>query len=579
MTGEQAEPVPFEAHVQLLRHFLERRAEIVERILQVAVAQQKVGGSPQARGSLARQLEAGFFASAAPEQLRLRGQLEHAHRSRGFTPRNMPDVHNDLVDPAEMLIRALNFWRLSPWVGRHDRARFAQTLFNLYLLRSLELLSMRVCDAGPGSASQRLTAVQALLEELWTSAPADQPALVKDARWLIPIAQSPTTDELAPYFEAAERVAASLPAEDRLQIMSATVVLAGGHLRSQLRHYEMQGTPLESREVVLKSRRSNALDFAMTVQGLATLLASYGAAVERGDGERRLALAAVICQGISADPELFVNRIELLGPYSMIQHLFVAIDRDGRAAYTPTGRRHVGLLHEYATLMARLAPQLHADCAGLRPVPGAYSPLGVLYGFSSNITEHLAMKTLLRDPPPPFSLEDAFTHGDARKLEWVGGWRRLPHVQPEVQQLFEYPQQFAERIFARIEQALRVRAAGDRREAPGRLYVIDEEDTVGGARAAQIPELPVQYIVSSDAEIVAAHEAHACDLVSLLRDRQEGELAVSFETQGGWAAISKDFFTDILAAGRDVKVTGLPAEIAGVLRLMGLDLVAGESKP
>ena len=27
---------------------------------------------------------------------------------------------------------------------------------------------------------------------------------------------------------------------------------------------------------------------------------------------------------------------------------------------------------------------------------------------------------------------------------WVSGWRKLPHLKPEVVKLFDYPQQFAE---------------------------------------------------------------------------------------------------------------------------------------
>ena len=34
--------------------------------------------------------------------------------------------------------------------------------------------------------------------------------MVRDARWLIPLAQSLTTDELAPYFEVAQQIAETL---------------------------------------------------------------------------------------------------------------------------------------------------------------------------------------------------------------------------------------------------------------------------------------------------------------------------------------------------------------------------------
>jgi hypothetical protein len=49
---------------------------------------------------------------------------------------------------------------------------------------------------------------------------------------------------------------------------------------------------------------------------------------------------------------------------------------------------------------------------------------------------------------------------------------------------------------------------------------------------------------------------------------------VSYETPGGWVAVSKDFLTEVLGAGRDVKVVGLPGAAAERLRLMCGVLVA-----
>src|SRR5690606_19752942 len=213
-----------------------------------------------------------------------------------------------------------------------------------------------------------------------------------------------------------------------------------------------------------------------------------------------LALAGAILQGISADPQLFLNRIDLLGPYTMIEPLFIAIDAQGHAGYTPMGQRHVELLREYGTRIATAAPWLQEDCATFRPVAGSYSPYGVIYGFSSNITEHMVLKTLVPEEVPPFSLEDAFTDGNAGsgKLEWVSGWRKLPHISRDMQQKFDYPQQFAAQIFARIEDALRTGAGGQASAAfpTGRLFI----EPAGGhpdAIAAAVTPLPVQYVLSS----------------------------------------------------------------------------------
>ena len=561
--------------MELLRLFLSQRQELVERIHTLLSGQGKAADPADAR-RLSRDFEDCFFTLRAlsAEQTRLRGQLQQAHWDFGFRPREMPGLHNDLIDPAQMMIRGCHLWQQTRWPGRNGRMRYAHTLFNLYLLRNLELLVMRLWDAGAQAASERLVQVQELLTALWRSSPADQPHLVRDARWLIPVAQSPTTEELAPYFRVEEQIAASLTEEDRVEIFRASVQMAGGHLRSQLRHYCIKNrVPLDEHNLLLITRNSNALDFAILVQGLVPLLEAYGRACREG-GRGRLALAGAICQGISADPELFVNRIDLLGPYTMIEHVFIATRADS-AQLTPLGQRHVRLLQDYAGLMGALAPRLHEDCRHFRPVPDAYSPYGVIYGFSSNLTEHMALKTLTPEARIQFSIEDVFAEGSAgaERLAWVDGWRKLPHIKSEVQRLFDYPQRFAEEIFARIEQALAHPASAAAAQSPvrtGRVQIAAPEEPLDTGSAP--PALPLQYRISSDPALVSAHAAHARDEASLLNDRREGMFAVSYRTSGGWAAITKDFLTEVLGAGQDVRITGLPRDAAAVLSVMCLGL-------
>src|SRR5690606_27277512 len=134
-----------------------------------------------------------------------------------------------------------------------------------------------------------------------------------------------------------------------------------------------------------------------------------------------------------------------------VEHLFTAADAQGRVTFTPMGERHLRLLDEYKAAMSSLRASLHADSHQFRPEPGIYSPYGVMYGFSSNLLEHMTLKALQPEAERRFSLEDVFTdagHG-AGRLAWVSGWRRLPHVSAEVQKLYEYPQQFAVQIFER----------------------------------------------------------------------------------------------------------------------------------
>jgi hypothetical protein len=579
--GPRPGQVPFQAHLELLQVFLAHRDEIVERIQGLLNAQRKPPEYLQDGALLSRHFEECFFrlAGLSQSQSRLRGQLEEAHWAGGFRPREIPGLHNDLVDPAEMMIRGFHLWRQTRWPGRNGRIRYAHTLFNLYVIRHLALLSMRLWDAGSSSAGDRLSHVQGALDQLWTGTPADQPVLVRDARWLIQIAQSPATDELGAYFEVAQQIAETLTEEDRIEIHKASVRMAAGHLRSQIHYYSMKkAVSPDENSLVLSTRNSNALDFALLIQDLVPLLEAYENARHHEDGQKRLELADAICQGISPDPELFVNRIDLLGAYSMIEHLFITTDGDGQVVYTPMGRRHVQLVQEYAARIGRVSKSLHDDCLNFRPVAGAYSPYGVLYGFSSDLIGHMALKTLQPDAVKHFGLEDVFAGGEANadKLAWVRGWRKLPHLTREVEKLFDYPQRFAEHMFERIEHALRRRVSDGEANAvvqTGRLFILPEDNPQADSPASLIPDLPVPYIQSSDMQIVAARRAVFCDEPQLLSDRREGRCVLSYKTPGGWVALTKAILTEVSGAGRDVKVVGLPPVAIGVLKLMCPGLV------
>jgi hypothetical protein len=191
----------------------------------------------------------------------------------------------------------------------------------------------------------------------------------------------------------------------------------------------------------------------------------------------------------------------------------------------------------------------------------------VIFGTPSNLIENMALKALEHDAETRFGLEDVFADGDigGAKLAWVNGWRDLPHIDREVRRLYAYPQQFSEEIYGRIEQELARHNPNARAPATGRLYIASADDA--------IPELPVRYFGSSDRQIVAAHQAEPYDRAQVLRDRQEGHFLVSFETPGGWTALKKSVLAEVLAAGRDARIRGLPPEAARVLRLMCSDLL------
>jgi hypothetical protein len=190
----------------------------------------------------------------------------------------------------------------------------------------------------------------------------------------------------------------------------------------------------------------------------------------------------------------------------------------------------------------------------------------------------MALKALEHDAETRFSLEDVFEDVfddreiSAAKLAWVNGWRRLPHIDREVQRLFDYPQQFAEDIYNRIESEL---TRPDSRT--GRLYIVSGDDHENDPRASAIPELPSRYFVSSDREIVAANKAEPYEQAQLLAGRREAHFLVSYQTRGGWMALKKDLLTEVLGAGLDARIVGLPGAAhppwaTQVLRLMCTDL-------
>src|SRR5687767_3794491 len=303
--GQRPGQVPFQSHLELLQFFLAHRDDIVERIQGVLNAQRKPIEYLQDGSVLSRHFEDCFFIGVTHSQSRLRGQLEDAHWASGFRPRELPGLHNGLVDPAEMMIRAFHLWQQTRWPGRNGRVRYAHTLFNLYVIQCLELLSMRLWDdglvrrslgeGGASSAGDRLSHVQAVLDQLWTITPADQPVLVRDARWLIQLAQSPATDDLGAYFEVAERIAETFSEADRREIHKAGVRMTAGHLRSQIRYHSMKkAVALDEESLVQSTRNSNALDFALLIQDLVPLLEAYENAWHSGDGQKRLEAADAI---------------------------------------------------------------------------------------------------------------------------------------------------------------------------------------------------------------------------------------------------------------------------------------------
>jgi hypothetical protein len=199
----------FSDHVALLEQFLAGRQRIVDdidrRLLNVrgkAITQETD------RGCFDEIFISCFFESPAalPQASRFKGQLAAAHLAEGFDP-GPADGYSREVDPVSLVLHAHRLWDRDRWPGRTGRLAYAQSLYAVFILRQLAYLSLRIWDEGDHMAAERLEQVQQLLDLLNGASTAP---LVRDARWLIQIAQGPLTKHVKPYSVVADRVARSL---------------------------------------------------------------------------------------------------------------------------------------------------------------------------------------------------------------------------------------------------------------------------------------------------------------------------------------------------------------------------------
>jgi hypothetical protein len=542
----------FGGHVALLRELLDRRQDIVEQIDRGVL---NVPGK-----------NAGF-----PRELaRLHEQLAASHLADGFEPTALEgSSHN--FDPLELAVRAHQHWERSRRPGRNVRLPYADTLFSVFVVRQLEHLSLRIWDEGNDAAGDRLQEIQALLDRLNSAASAD--ALIRDARWLMQTAQGPLTRRFEPYFRIAERISASFTSPRRLEIHKAGAMLTSGHLRSQLRHRALEvDRPEVDPAVLAVTRNSNALDAALLVRDLIPLLEAYGDACA-GPGkpdprspipDPRLALADAIFQGVSADPELLVTRLDLLGPCTMIEHLFIE-RADGRPMrYTPLGNAHRHLLDSYAALIGRHAAALREDARTLDPRDRAYSPLGIVYGFCADILSNMALDTLHSRLSFGLTLEDLFAGRDGldNKRARAESWKAR-RARDDPRNPVDYSGAWAAQMFDRTMSALAARAghqdranASDVRDA--RLFV---DSAPEGTVPAQ------EHCVTSDLQRALATGATAFPKGQILSDRNEGRFLASADEDGKWFGISKVILTLCTSQGQDALVTGVPPSVVETLRL------------
>jgi hypothetical protein len=490
------------------------------------------------------------------------------------SPAVLPDGSDTI---SQLILRAHHAWDRDRWPGRSGRIAYAQSLYATFMLRALERLSLRIWDDGNDVATGRLREVQRVLDLLNVTVAAPR---VRDARWLVQTAQVPLTRPLKPYFTIAGRISDSLTPAERLEIHKAGAVLAGGHLRSQLHQRSRQtGWAFDDPQLLALTRLSNSMDTALLVRDLIPLLEAYGATIDGAttNNEERLTLADGILQGLSADPELLLTRLDLLAPLTMIEDLFV--EQDGETRFTPMGDAHVDCLARYGELIGRTAASLMKDAGVLDPARAAYSPLGMIYGFCADILDNMVLNTLRSAPSAdtrPLSLEDMFiSRGHLeRKQAQAQEWQRLPKGEGE-RDPFEQSLPWATQMFARMLTALEARVARPTQPnaatyPDGRLFVVPRGVGIDALPAGVLPHgivLAQEHCLVSDAARARETGATALSKSRLSSDRAEGQFLGSEDDGGSWFAVSKAPLTIYTSRGQDAVVTDVPRAVIDVVRL------------
>ncbi len=358
----------FSDHLALVDRFLHQRQDIVDRIERTLLnVRDKDTSRRRDRPFFERSFDACFFGLAGlpPELSRLKGQLAAKHLADGFEPVATENAFVNELDPLELILRAYQHWGHHRWPGRSGRLRYAETLYAVFMFRLLEGLSLRIWDERVEDAADRLDDLQRRLDRL--NGPESPAVFLRDAAWLIQTAQGPLTKHLKPYLDIADRIAASLHGPRRLALHNAGARLAGGHLRSQRRYRVWQtGQPLDDPRNLAFTRNSNALDGALLVRDLVCLLEAYRTARDEHDDRERLDLADAILQALSADPELYLTRLDLLAPYVMIEDLFLE-PTSGHVRYTAMGETQLGCLSRYGVLIGELAEDISHDAVAFDP--------------------------------------------------------------------------------------------------------------------------------------------------------------------------------------------------------------------
>jgi hypothetical protein len=330
------------------------------------------------------------------------------------------------------------------------------------------------------------------------------------------------------------------------------------------------------------TRSSNSMDLALLIGDLVPLLEAYSTACVRQDEPERLMLADALLQGLSADPELLLARLDLLGPSTLIEDLFVDCGHVGVTPYTAAGAAHQESLARYGELIGRTAESLRQDCLVLDPVNAAYSPLGIVYGFCADLLSNMVLNTLVSPSSPDLGLEDMFNSRGRleEKRTRADQWTRLPKRQDEPDP-FERSTEWTAQMHARMSGALDARAAcpTEPNASPyrtARLYVAPRGVALDPLTEGVLPAgtIPAQeHCLTSDAARARTTGSTVLPADRLSADRAEGRLLACVMSDGAWFGVSKVPLTLYASQGKDALITDVPSGVIDVLEVVCPELL------
>lgn len=295
-------------------------------------------------------------------------------------------------------------------------------------------------------------------------------------------------------------------------------------------------------------------------------------------------LADAILQGISSDIELFLTRLDVLTPATMVEQLFIEHGKDGRVQFSALGRAHIDYLRQYRDLIDRLASALREDAVALTPQPDGYSPYGISYGFAADLLSNLALDKLTSPSSTwtGLSFEDTFaSRRDLDlKLARAKALAALPK-RPGEQDHFYHSAEFAAQMFARLIAALDARSIGASGanaspDRDARIYVSAESEEVARSIAGVTAEVAPanEYCFTSKVSTTPSDGWTQLSLNQIVTDRKEGRYLASVEYDGAWFAISKFILTLFICQGTDVLLFSVPPELIQILLLTCSGLIA-----